>query len=164
MRMGWTDNRKTTCLQSRLSPLRRDKKRRKTLEGGKTRIWTKKIKPKATFMHHTLLKTLSVEGNLWLFNYTSTFLTSRNTPPSDKSYPDMLEHFKNSMSSTVVQLLTIRILRRGDGNEVGSPVPSVLDLCRALWSSGLLKGTGWLSHWGLGLNKNTLFIKAVSIM
>lgn len=89
MRMGWTDNRKTTCLQSRLSPLRRDKKRRKTLEGGKTRIWTKKIKPKATFMHHTLLKTLSVEGNLWLFNYTSTFLTSRNTPPSDKSYPDI---------------------------------------------------------------------------
>lgn len=90
MRMGWTDNRKTTCLQSRLSPLRRDKKRgKKTLEGGKTRIWTKKIKPKATIMHHTLLKTLSVEGNLWLFNYSSTFLTSRNTPPSDTSYPDI---------------------------------------------------------------------------
>lgn len=61
----------------------------------------------------------------------------------------MLEHFKKSMSSTVVQLLTLRIIRRGDGNEVGAPVPSVLGLCGALWSSGLLKGTvGTGSHTG----------------
>lgn len=35
---------------------------------------------------------------------------------------------------------SIRVKSRGDGNEVGVPVPSLLGLSWALWSSGLLKG------------------------
>lgn len=41
--------------------------------------------------------------------------------------------------ATIVQLLTMRDTRRGDGNEMGVPVPSSLGLCGALWSSGLLR-------------------------
>lgn len=44
----------------------------------------------------------------------------------------------------------MRDTRRGDGNEVGVPVPSSLGLCGALWSSGLLraKASAGLLAWG----------------
>lgn len=55
-----------------------------------------------------------------------------------------------------VQLLTIRVTRTGDGDEVGEAVPCLLGL---LWSSlvkWLVKGRGrrWLAHWGQGWIKS----------